>query len=105
MITRADEVAGQTVDLLQLTSGLENGRSSRLIVLDACRNNPLRGRPAEEGASPVQDGLARVGSAAGFLFAYATQPGNVAFDGGGRNSPFAQAFLSHLPAEGRTSTR
>ncbi len=46
------------------------------------------------------DGLARLGSAAGFLFAYATQPDNRAFDGGGRNSPFAQAFLSHLPARG-----
>jgi uncharacterized caspase-like protein len=100
-ITKAEEVSGQTVDLQQLTTGLENGRSSRLIFLDACRNNPLRGHPGEVGGKEIQDGLARLGSAAGFLFAYATQPDNVAFDGGGRNSPFAQAFLSHLPARGQ----
>ncbi|GJD56741.1 caspase family protein [Methylobacterium dankookense] len=100
-ITKAEEVSGQTVDLQQLTTGLENGRSSRLIFLDACRNNPLRGHPGEVGGKEIHDGLARLGSAAGFLFAYATQPDNVAFDGGGRNSPFAQAFLSHLPARGQ----
>ena len=32
-------------------------------------------------------GLARVGDAAGFLIAFATQPDNVAYDGAGRNSP------------------
>ena len=101
VITKPEEVGEQTIDLQQLTIGLENGRSSRLIILDACRNNPLRGSAGEAGGKPVQDGLARLGSAAGFLFAYATQPDNVAFDGGGRNSPFAQAFLSHLPARGQ----
>jgi len=101
-ITKASEVQNQTVDLQDVTKGLENEKSSRLIFLDACRDNPLRGRSSEAGDSErAQDGLARLGSAAGFLFAYATQPDNTAFDGGGRNSPFARAFLSHLSMRGQ----
>jgi uncharacterized caspase-like protein len=99
-IKSGEDVQAQTIDLLDLTKGLENGRSNRLIFLDACRDNPLRGRAQAGLPTVIQDGLARLGSAAGFLFAYATQPDNRAFDGGGRNSPFAQAFLSHLPARG-----
>ena len=45
-------------------------------------------------------GLARVGDAAGFLIAFATQPDNVAYDGGGRNSPFARALLGHVASPG-----
>ncbi|WHQ68595.1 caspase family protein [Methylorubrum extorquens] len=100
VIKSGADVEAQTIDLLDLTRGLENGRSNRLIFLDACRDNPLRGGAQAGFPAVVQDGLARLGSAAGFLFAYATQPDNRAFDGGGRNSPFAQAFLSHLPARG-----
>lgn len=47
------------------------------------------------------DGLARVGSAADFLFAYATQPDNVAYDGTGRNSFFTEALLSHIYTPGQ----
>ncbi|WP_447679911.1 caspase family protein [Methylobacterium mesophilicum] len=102
MITKAAEVQSQTIDLQDLTKGLENNKSNRLIFLDACRDNPLRGRTGEAVAlERVQDGLARLGSAAGFLFSYATQPDNTAFDGGGRNSPFARAFLSHLSMRGQ----
>ena len=45
-------------------------------------------------------GLARVGEAAGLLIAFATQPDAVAYDGGGRNSPFAQSLLGHLATPG-----
>ena len=52
-------------------------------------------------AGTDRDGLARVGDAAGFLFAFATQPDNVAYDGVGRNSFFAQALLGHLNTPGQ----
>ena len=102
VITKASDVRSQTIDLQDVTKGLENRKSNRLIFLDACRDNPLRGRSGEAGGpETAQNGLARLGSAAGFLFAYATQPDNTAFDGGGRNSPFAKAFLSHLSMRGQ----
>ena len=52
-------------------------------------------------ASPLPAaGLARVGKLPGFFITFATQPDNVAFDGDGRNSPFATAFLAHLATPG-----
>jgi Caspase domain len=34
------------------------------------------------------------------LISFSTQPGNVALDGAGRNSPYAAALLKHLPTPG-----
>ncbi|TIL23272.1 MAG: caspase family protein, partial [Mesorhizobium sp.] len=53
----------------------------------------------------VGRGLAKLGSGVGSLIAFATQPGNVAFDGSGRNSPFTTALLRHLGTPGQDITR
>ncbi|WP_235442154.1 caspase family protein [Rhabdonatronobacter sediminivivens] len=73
---------------------LEDTPGLKLIFLDACRDNPL-------GADGDMDGLARVGSAADFLFAFATNPDDVAYDGLGRNSFFAEAILSRIHTPGQ----
>jgi hypothetical protein len=65
-----------------------------LIVLDACRNNPL----ADDGRVPR--GLARASGGAGLLIAYATDPGNVAYDGSGPDSVFTTALLQNLATPG-----
>ncbi len=88
------------VSLQSVLAGQENARGIHLIFLDACRNNPLpQGTAGGGGALP--NGLARVGNAANFLFSFATQPDNVAYDGAGRNSPFATALLSHIGTRGQ----
>ncbi|MFD0937276.1 caspase domain-containing protein, partial [Methylobacterium trifolii] len=99
--SRAD-IERQALNLKAVTDGLRGARGNHLVFLDACRNNPLRGQPAA-GLSDeaLRDGLAKVEDTAGFLFSYATQPDKVAFDGGGRNSPFAQAFLGHVGTRGQ----
>ena len=66
-----------------------------LVFLDACRDNPLA-RNISTGTRSVGRGLAEVQSATGTLIAYATQPGNVAYDGEGDHSPFTQALLNHI---------
>jgi len=48
----------------------------------------------------VGQGLAEVEGKAGTLIAYATQPGNVASDGDGDNSPFTEALLRYLREPG-----
>lgn len=93
-------VRQSTIALQSVLSGLEGGRGIRLIFLDACRNNPLP-QGATGVAETLRDGLARVGNAANFLLAFATQPDNVAYDGAGRNSPFATALLSHIATRGQ----
>ena len=91
--------------LRQMEVGRE-GKTS-IVFLDACRNNPLSRNLARSmgtrGAS-VGQGLAEVQTGVGTFIAYSTQPGNVALDGEGRNSPFTQALASHVSEPGKNLT-
>jgi hypothetical protein len=70
---------------------------TRLIFLDACRDNPAsRSMVASRSSAGV--GLAAVTAATGTLIAYATKEGAVAADGLGKNSPYTTALLRHLDA-------
>ncbi|MGI9385558.1 MAG: caspase family protein, partial [Methyloligellaceae bacterium] len=51
-------------------------------------------------STSVGRGLARVEKAVGMMIAFATQPGNVALDGDGRNSPFTRALLKNIETQG-----
>jgi uncharacterized caspase-like protein len=69
----------------------------RLVVLDACRNNPL---PRSLTRSSTK-GLAKIdASAAGTMVVFSAAPGEVALDGSGANSPFSDALAKHLTAPG-----
>ncbi len=90
------DIGARTIALDPVLAELGKGRGSHFIFLDACRNNPF----AKSGVTLPSAGLARVGRLPGFFIAFATQPDNVAFDGAGRNSPFATALLGHLATPG-----
>jgi hypothetical protein len=81
-------------------------RTSSLVFLDACRDNPfarslLAGLPdRERGRFLMRSGLAKVHPAAGSFIAFATEADNVALDGSGRNSPFTEALLAHMAEPG-----
>lgn len=69
---------------------------SKLVFLDACRDNPLaRSMAYARGAAT---GLAPVQASSGTLISYATRDGGTAADGSGRNSPYTSALLAHLDA-------
>jgi TPR repeat protein len=75
---------------------------SGVLILDACRDNPLpvgvAGATRGLKVAALTSGLARVEGVSGILIAYATAPGQVAYDGAGANSPFVAA-LSHYLGE------
>ena len=90
---------------IELDAVLEVMRSeTNLVILDACRNNPLAGELARSlglsRAAVASRGLARVESASGTLIAYATEPGSVAADGAGDHSPYTASLLAHLETPG-----
>ena len=74
------------------------GARIRILVLDACRNNPF-GRSWQSGSRLVARGLSRQ-EADNVLVLFAAAPGQVASDGVGTNSPFASAVAKRLPEEG-----
>ena len=101
------------VDVRYETATLEDlvastlGASLRLVILDACRNNPL--------ARSMQRTVARRSVSGGSfgefdedllgdetLVAYAATAGTTAADGRGRNSPYTAALLAHLETRSRS---
>ena len=89
------------LDLVQRT--MEREASANVLFLDACRDNPLtrnlaRAMGTRSGA--IGRGLAAAESGVGTLISFSTQPGNVALDGDGRNSPFAGALVKALTSPG-----
>ncbi len=73
----------------------------RLVVLDACRENPFSASMQRAGATrSIGRGLARVEPAGDTLVAYAAKEGTLAADGQGRNSPYSKALLAHLEEPG-----
>jgi len=85
------------LDLVQ--RAMERDAKTNIIFLDACRNNPLArnlARAIGTRSAGIPHGLAPVESGIGTLVSFSTQPGNVALDGEGRNSPFAGALVKHI---------
>jgi uncharacterized caspase-like protein len=78
---------------------MERQTQTNILFLDACRDNPLArnlARTLGTRSTEIGKGLAAVESGVGTLISFSTQPGNVALDGDGRNSPFAGALVKHL---------
>jgi uncharacterized caspase-like protein len=90
----------EAIDVGSILADMEAEKRTNLVFLDACRDNPLSRTLARSfGATrstAVGQGLAPFDSGVGTLIAFATNPGNVALDGTGRNSPFTVALLRHI---------
>jgi formylglycine-generating enzyme required for sulfatase activity len=103
-LTREADVFLSLVSLEQVLQVMETEVPTRLVFLDACRDNPLaRSLSRSLGATrstAVGQGLARMDTAVGTLIAYSTAPGAVAEDGAGENSPFTAALLEHIGTPG-----
>jgi uncharacterized caspase-like protein len=89
------------LDLVQRT--MESETKTNIIIMDACRDNPLArnlARALGTRSTQIGRGLSAQESGEGTLISFSTQPGNVALDGDGRNSPFAEAFIKHMSTPG-----
>jgi uncharacterized caspase-like protein len=108
-----EHLGAQLVSLDNILHEMEKGDHTSIIFLDACRDNPLadqissniaQGRSMKldrnRSVDDVRQGLAEVEGKAGTLIAYATQPGNIALDGTGLNSPFTEALLEYIEEPG-----
>jgi uncharacterized caspase-like protein len=89
------------LDLVHRT--MERETRTNILMMDACRDNPLArnlARALGTRSADIGRGLAVVESGEGTLISFSTQPGNVALDGSGRNSPYADGLLKHLSEPG-----
>jgi hypothetical protein len=99
---KLEDASGLDFELVKLDAiqrQMEGSTTTNIIFLDACRDNPMArnlARSMGTRSNAVGRGLAPAESGAGTLISFSTQPGNVAVDGVGRNSPFAEALVRQL---------
>jgi uncharacterized caspase-like protein len=96
------DVLDETVPLDRVLFAVEPAKQLRLIILDACRDNPFAKTMKRTIASrAVGRGLAKVEpTSPNTMIAFAAKAGSTASDGDSKNSPFAAALIEHLPKPG-----
>jgi TPR repeat protein len=96
------DVEDETIDLDRMLQLLEPAKRLKLVILDACRNNPFAGKMQRTIASrAIGRGLGRPEvQTRNTLVAYAARAGSTADDGQGAHSPFTAALLRHLTTPG-----
>ena len=91
------DVGDEAVPLERIMLSLKQTKKLRLIVLDACRDNPFVSKMKRLFTREGGKGLADVEPDGGVIVAYAARGGQVAFDGpAGQRSPFVSALLKHI---------
>jgi uncharacterized caspase-like protein len=100
------DVDFEVLELALVLKQMEREAKTRVVLLDACRDNPLtrslRSSTGSGRSAQLGQGLAKMEQTpVGTLIGYSTEPGSVALDGEGRNSPYTQALLQHLDVAGR----
>jgi formylglycine-generating enzyme required for sulfatase activity/uncharacterized caspase-like protein len=95
------DVPLEAVSLSEVMGVASRARRLALVVLDACRDNPLaNSMPRVNGAKGVGMGLATPNPTGNELVAFATRDGQTSSDGTGRNSPYTKAILDTLQEPG-----
>jgi formylglycine-generating enzyme required for sulfatase activity len=103
-LSTPDALEFEMVKLDSVQRIMENAAKTNILFLDACRNNPLArnlARALGTRGSAIGVGLAPAESGVGTLISFSTQPGNVAQDGKGRNSPFTGPLVKRIAAPGQ----
>jgi hypothetical protein len=99
----AVDVEYRAIDQGHVLSAVERAKGVKVVILDACRDNPLARQliaTRSWGGGGETHGLARIDNAEDTIVAYATAPDHVANDGDGRNSPFTAALLNRIKEPG-----
>jgi tetratricopeptide (TPR) repeat protein len=95
-LATSDDVEWEAVKLDIVLRATQKAKKLRLVMLDACRNNPFVSRMRVADATrSIGRGFGRIEPGKGTLVAYAAKDGELAQDGDGDNSPFTTAFLKY----------
>lgn len=95
----------EAIPLERLVSSADGAKRLRLVILDACRDNPfvttMRRERRNTVSRAVSGGLGKVEpTSTDTLIAYAAKAGSTADDGDGEHSPFTTSVLKNLPVPG-----
>jgi uncharacterized caspase-like protein len=101
-LERDDDVYDEAFSLDRILATVEPAKRLRLVILDACRDNPFAQKMKKSLATrAIGRGLAKVEPASpNTLIAYSAKAGSTAQDGAGKDSPFTAALANHLTTPG-----
>jgi uncharacterized caspase-like protein len=101
-LERDTDIYDEAFSLDRVLLAIEPAKMLRLVIVDACRNNPFADRMKRTvGSRAVTRGLARIEPAtSNTLVAFAAKAGSTALDGNGTNSPYATALVKHIATPG-----
>src|SRR5215475_4497889 len=101
-LERDTDIYDEAFSLDRVLLAIEPARQLRLVIVDACRNNPFADSMRRTVSSrSVSRGLARVEPATtNTLVAFAAKAGLTALDGNNRNSPYATALVKYIAQPG-----
>jgi uncharacterized caspase-like protein len=95
------DVPYDAISLEQVERAIEGAHKLKLIVLDACRNNPFASQMKMTVANrSIGRGLSPVEPSGATLVVYAAKGGTSAVDGDGDDSPFALSFAKRIVEPG-----
>ena len=98
--TNKSSLTGSAVEAARLGQAVTGAKSVRLIILDACRNNPVASRSIGGNSRGLVRETSKTSTQVVTLMA--AGPGEVALDGATANSPFAIALTQGLTRPGMT---
>src|SRR5438445_900177 len=101
-LERDTDIYDEGLSLDRILIAIEPAKKLRLVILDACRDNPFARTMKRTVASrAIGQGLAKVEpTSPNVLIAYSAKAGSTAADGDGKNSPFTAALSHHLTKPG-----
>jgi uncharacterized caspase-like protein len=101
-LSRDTDVEDEAMSMDRFMRTIEPAKKLRLVILDACRDNPFAQTMKRTVASrSVGRGLAKVEpTTSDTLIAFAAKAGSTAADGDGGNSPFTAALINNITAPG-----
>jgi uncharacterized caspase-like protein len=95
------ELRSRTVDATELIERLHaTGSRLNIVILDACRNNPLYKPTVDARGLNARVGLASMPPAAGTVVAFATESGRVASDGSTGHGVYAKHLVHYMRTPG-----
>ncbi|MCA1396879.1 caspase family protein [Bradyrhizobium sp. BRP56] len=101
-LERDTDIYDEAFSLDRVLLAIEPAKQLRVVIVDACRNNPFADTMKRTVASrAISRGLARVEPAvSNTLIAFAAKAGLTALDGNSTNSPYATALVKYIAKPG-----
>jgi hypothetical protein len=101
-LVRDRDVYDEAISLDRVLQAVESAKKLRLVILDACRDNPFtKSMKRTFSSRAISRGLAGIEpTKPNTLIAFAAKAGSTASDGEGAHSPFTTALLQHLTTPG-----